>query len=487
MASHLPRTVSTGVPGLDHLLRGGLPANRLHLIEGSPGTGKTTLALQFLLEGARRGERGVYVTLSETDPELRGVAESHGWSLDGVDVLQLETAEAEEDQYTLYHPSEVELSELTQQVLHRVQEVNPTRVAFDSLSELRLLARDPLRFRRQLLGLKQFFAGRACTVLILDDLSASEGDGQLQSLAHGVISIEQRPIDYGLSRRRLSIAKMRGVPFIGGFHDIVLRTGGLTVYPRMSPSTAPFTAGTLSSGLPGLDALLGGGLTFGTTSLVIGPAGTGKSTISAQYVAAAARSGIQGAIYLFDERVNTFLGRAEALGLALQPAVDAGTVTIEQIEPGMVGPGELAARISSRVDEGARVVLLDSLNGYIASLPDLPSPTLRLYELLANLNSRGVATLLLAAQHGIIGASMPVPLDVSYIADVVVLLRFYEWAGAVRRAISVVKKRTGRHESTIRELVLDGGIRVGETLRNFRGVLTGVPAPDGAPRDVEGG
>ncbi len=468
--------VSTGVAGLDTLLHGGLPANRLYLLEGNPGTGKTTIALQFLLEGARRGERGVYVTLSETDQELRAVAASHGWNLDGaVDVCQLETADAVEDQYTLYHPSEVELSELTKQVLDMIDRVRPTRVAFDSLSELRLLARDPLRFRRQVLGLKQFFAGRACTVLVIDDLS-SQDDGQLQSLAHGVIRLEHQQVDYGVARRRISVLKMRGLSFVGGYHDVSIRTGGIVVFPRLHDMPSHGVGPALCGNVPELDDLLGGGLAFGTTTLFIGPAGAGKTSLAAQYVSATLNAGSRAAVYLFDERPASFLTRGHSLGMEFSGAINSGALTLEQVLPGTVSPGELADRINREVDRGAKTVMIDSLNGYLAALPALPHPLVRVHELLMHLSGRGVATLMVMAQQGIFGSNTPVPLDVSYVADTVVLLRFFEAMGAVRRALSVVKKRIGPHESTIRELRIGPDrLYVGRALSEFQGVLTGVP------------
>ncbi len=471
--------VSTGVAGLDTLLHGGLPANRLYLLEGEPGTGKTTIALQFLLEGARRGERGVYVTLSETDPELRAVAASHGWSLDGVDVCQLETADAVEDQYTLYHPSEVELSELTRQVLAMIDTVRPARVAFDSLSELRLLARDPLRFRRQVLGLKQFFAGRACTVLVIDDLSTT-GDGQLQSLAHGVIRLEYQLVDYGVARRRISVLKMRGLSFVGGYHDVAIHTGGMVVYPRLHDMPEHGIGPALRGNVPALDDLLGGGLAFGTTTLFIGPAGAGKTSLAAHYVSATLNSGSRAAVYLFDERPASFLKRGHSLGMDFSAAIESGALTLDHVLPGTVSAGELAARANREVDRGARTVMIDSLNGYLAALPALPHPLLRVHELLMHLSGRGVATLLVMAQQGIFGSNTPVPLDVSYVADTVVLLRFFEAMGAVRRAVSVVKKRIGPHESTIRELRIGPDrLYVGRALSEFQGVLTGVPSYSG--------
>ena len=469
---------SSGIGGLDHLLRGGFPVNRLHLIEGDPGTGKTTLALQFLLEGARLGESCLYVSLSETAAELRAVAASHGWSLEGIELFELNPpGSVQVDQYTLYHPAEIELAEMAKRVLDVTERVRPSRVVFDSLSEMRLLARDSLRYRRQILALKEYFAGRASTVLLLDDRTSSEGDLQLRSIAHAVVLLEQIAFEFGRSRRRLSVIKVRGVPGIEGFHDFRIRRGGLAVFPQLVPPqvkgepTAP-----LESGIHELDVLLGGGLTPGTCTLFIGPAGTGKSTLGCQYVSAAA-SRIPAAIYLFDERRDVFLRRADALGMNLSSASAAHHISVDQVEPGEMSPGEFASRVCARVDEeGVRLVFIDSLNGYANAIPTNHAPLVRMYELLAYLNERGVTTILVAAQHGIIGSQMSTPIDVSYLADTVVLLRFFEAYGAVRKAISVVKKRTGAHEATIREFAVGPErVRVGTPLSQFQGVLTGVP------------
>jgi circadian clock protein KaiC len=476
IATHL----STGVPGLDELLLGGLTPNRMYLIEGHPGTGKTTLALQFLLNGRDLGESTLYVTLSETSAELDAIAESHGWSLSDVELFQLGPADGlnGDDQYTLYHPAEVELGETVKAVLETVDRLRPTRVVFDSLSELKLLARDPLRFRRQILALKEYFAGRDCTVLLLDDLSAGGGDLQLQSLSHGVVLLEMLPFEYGRARRRLRVVKYRGVAAIEGFHDFVVRRGGLQVFPQLSAPrpVTPRPGKGVESGVPELDQLLGGGLTWGTTTLLIGPAGSGKSTLSAQY----AVSGVtraNAAMFLFDERASTFLTRCDALGMNVSGGIADGSVTLQQIEPGELSPGEFSHRVRIAVEEkGARVVLIDSLNGYLNAIPQVEAPLVRMHELLSFLNERGVVTLIVVAQHGIVGSNMTTPLDVSYLADTVVLLRFFEAGGMVRRALSVMKKRSGPHESTIREIQLGPSrLFVGKALSEFQGVLTGVP------------
>ena len=469
---------STGVPGLDHLLNGGFPANRLHLVEGEPGTGKTTLALQFLLDGCARGEACLYVTLSETSHELRGVAASHGWSLDGIEVFELTPPGGRtEDQYTLYHPAEIELADMVKRVVTTTERINPSRIVLDSLSEMRLLARDPLRYRRQILALKEYFSGRQCTVLMLDDKTSAERDLQLQSIAHSVVLLEQMPAEYGRSRRRVRIVKVRGVPGIEGYHDFKIRSGGLAVFPQLAPETSGLDRTVLvSSGIAEIDQLVGGGLTRGTCTLLMGPAGVGKSSLAAQYMSASAAHA-PGAIYLFDERRATFIARADALGMHLSSHVNDGRVTVEQVEPGDMSPGEFAHRICERVDlAGARMVVIDSLNGYEHAIPTVHSPLVRMHELLAYLNERGVTTLLISAQHGIIGSHMSSPVDVSYLADAVILFRYFEAFGSVRKAISVVKKRTGIHETTIREYAVGPGrIRVGAPLSEFHGVLTGVP------------
>ncbi|HET7696192.1 MAG TPA: ATPase domain-containing protein [Vicinamibacterales bacterium] len=472
-----PSLKTTGIAGLDELLRGGLPADRIHLIEGDPGTGKTTLALQFLLAGRDLGESCLYVTLSETGEELRDVAESHGLSLDGVHLFQLATQDAPAaENYTLYHPSEIELGQMLQSVLDMTERVKPSRVVLDSLSEVRLLARDSLRYRRQVLALKEFFAGRSCTVMMLDDKTAGDHDLQLQSIAHGVIHLEQQASDFGRSRRRLRVVKLRGVAAVDGYHDFRIRRGGLEVYPQLVPPTGrDRDPRPVASGLPELDAMLGGGLSWGTCTLFIGPAGVGKSTLAAQYLPATA-SVTRAAIFLFDERADTFISRGDALGMHVSERIAAGDVTIEQIEPGDVSPGEFAHRVCGHVDRGARLIIIDSINGYLNAIPMANTPLVRMHELVSFLNERGVLTLLIAAQHGIIGSSMSVPIDITYLADCVVMLRFFEAHGRVRKAVSVMKKRTGQHETSIREFGIERNrVRVGDSLTDFQGILTGVP------------
>ncbi|HEX8474163.1 MAG TPA: ATPase domain-containing protein [Pyrinomonadaceae bacterium] len=478
--------LTTGNAGFDKVLGGGFPANRLYLIEGDPGTGKTTLALKFLLEGVAQGEPVLYVTLSETKEELISVAASHGWSLDGINIHELippEESLKTETQYTIFHPSEVELGDTTQAVIQEVERIQPRRIIFDSLSEMRLLARDALRYRRQILALKQFFAGRQCTVLLLDDRTSTEGDLQVQSIAHGVVMLEQEVLSYGAERRRLRIVKLRGSRYLGGFHDFCILTGGIEVYPRLitSDSEGTFTAGAVSSTVPELDALLGGGLDRGTNTLFMGPAGSGKSTIAAQFVASAAQRGEFTSTFIFDENVNTYMTRAAGIGTDLRADVEAGRIRVQRVDPAELSPGQFAHYVRQAVEQdNARIVVIDSLNGYLQSMPDEKFLTVQMHELLSYLNHRGVVTLLLMAQHGFLGTAMNSPVDVSYLADTVVLLRYFESGGAVRRAISVVKKRTGFHEDTIRELRISSkGIEVGRPLTEFHGVLTGVPTYSG--------
>ncbi len=483
-AQDIPAAVrlATGSAGLDSILEGGFPANRLYLIEGDPGTGKTTLALRFLLEGAERGEPVLYVTLSETKAELIAIAGSHGWTLESVSFYELIPSEESlktETQYTIFHPSEVELGETTSAVLAEVERIQPRRVVFDSLSEMRLLARDPLRYRRQILALKQYFAGRQGTVLLLDDHTSTMDDLQVQSIAHGVIELEHLALGYGAARRRLRVIKLRGSTYRGGYHDFNIKTGGLAVYPRLVASEhhRDFLREAVTSDVPELDALLGGGLDRGTSTLILGPAGSGKSSIAAQFAAAAARRGGHAASFIFDEGRNTYLARAAGLGYEMSDYLDSGNITIQQVDPAELSPGEFAHNVCSAVErDGAQVVVIDSLNGYLQSMPDERFLAIQMHELLSFLNRQGVVTILVLAQHGFMGSQMGTPVDVSYLADTVLVLRFFETMGEVRRAISVIKKRTGYHENTIREMKMsDDGITVGRPLSNFSGVLTGVP------------
>jgi len=476
-----PERASTGSVGLDDILGGGFDPDRVYLIEGRPGTGKTTLALQFLLEGVRRGERCLYITLSESERELRGVVARHGWTLEGIDIFELVPPEASLDpdqELTLFHPAEMELSETTKHILDRVLEVNPSRVVFDSLSEMRLLAQSSLRYRRQILALKNFFASRQCTVVLLDDLSSHEGDLQLHSIAHGVIALEQLSLDYGAERRRLRVVKMRGMKFRGGYHDFTIETGGLAIYPRLVAAEhhKAFLGELTSAGSSELDALLGGGIERGTSLLLIGGAGVGKSSIALTYAMAAAARGEEVVIFAFDEGLGTVFARAAGLGLPLQAHVASGRVRMQQIDPAEMSPGEFAHRVRESVErEGVRVIVIDSLNGYMNAMPEERFLVLQMHELLSTLNQLGVITILVLAQHGLMGP-MQTPLDISYLSDAVLMLRYFEAEGRVRRAISVVKKRSSAHEDAIREFRLTAaGVKIGPPLTEFQGVLSGVP------------
>lgn len=477
-----PQRSSTGIPGLDEVLGGGFLPHRLYLVDGNPGSGKTTLSLQYLLEGVKQGERCLCITLSETKDELIAGAASHGWSLDGIDIVELVSDEhdfSSDAQVTMYPAAEVELQETTKRILDAVQRIDPSRVVFDSLSELRLLAQSSLRYRRQILALKQFFVGRACTALLLDDKTSEGSDLHLQSIAHGVISLEQLAPLYGANRRRLRVMKMRGSDFRGGFHDFTITRGGLRVFPRLVAveHQQPFTAQSVPSGIAALDALLGGGPDRGTSTLLMGPAGSGKSTIAVRYAAAAAEQGDHAVIFAFDESAATLAARSESLGIRLQRGAAAGQVRVRQIDPAEVSPGEFAHMVRRAVEaDGAKVVVIDSLNGYLHAMPEESFLAVQLHELLTYLGRQGVATLLVVAQHGVVGSHMPSAVDTSYLADTVVMFRYFEHAGKVKKAISVVKKRSGRHEDTIRELWFDEkGIHLSEPLTWVRGILSGIP------------
>jgi circadian clock protein KaiC len=481
----------TGISGLDDVLGGGFAANRLYLLEGAPGAGKTTVALQFLRDGAARGEPVLYVTLSESLKELKGVARSHGWDLSGIHVRELlpsEQALDPDEQYTVFHPSEVELGETTLKVLADVDQIKPTRVVFDSLSELRLLAGTSLRYRRQILALKQFFAGRQCTVLLLDDMTAMEHDLQVQSIAHAVVRLEQIHSAYGSTRRRLIVTKYRGQSFRDGFHDYRIVRGGLRVFPRLvaAEHAPPFHQTKMPSGLSALDDLLGGGLERGTSTLLAGAPGTGKSSLAVQFALAAARRGESAVMFIFDESVATLSTRCKGMGMDISPHLDSGRITVRQVDPAELSPGEFVHEIRQAViGLKATVIVIDSLNGYLNAMPDERFLVVQLHELLTYLGQAGVATLLVGAHHGLIGTQMQAPVDVSYLADAVVLLRYFELDGEVRQAISVVKKRGGAHERTIRAFHLgENGIGIGEPLRNYRGILTGVPVVLDDPRSA---
>jgi circadian clock protein KaiC len=485
--------LSTGVRGLDDILGGGFPNQHLYLIEGDPGTGKTTIALHFLLEGLARGEKGLYVTLSESKGELLGVGASHGWTLDDIPIFEM-TPQGEEAQpeaqYTVFHPAEVELADTIASVLKVVDEVQATRVVFDSLSELRMLARDPLRYRRQILSLKRFFAGRNCTVLLLDDRTAEGNDVQLQSIAHGVIMLHNEERDYGRKRRRLEVRKLRGSDFREGYHDYIIATGGVQVFPRLVAAEHHKLneVRCIQSGIKELDSLLGGGMDVGTSNLLMGPAGCGKSSIATRFALSHAQSGKRSALFTFDETIATLKQRSAGLGMDLESAIGDGSMSVSQVDPAEISPGEFVHRVREMVRQGVSLIVIDSLNGFFYAMSGEQSVMLQVHELLAYLDQMGVTTLMTLAQHGFVGSNMNSPVDVSYVADTVLVFRYFEAAGAVKQAISVVKKRTGVHERSLRELSFNSsGIRIGKPLTQFEGVLTGVPKYLGGTADLASG
>ncbi len=473
---------ATGIVGLDDILEGGLPRDHLYLIEGDPGTGKTTIAMQFLMEGTRQGQKSLYVTLSETKAELLEIAESHGWSLEGIELCELAPDEAQlkpEAQYTVLNPSEIEMTETINAVLSEVERFQPARVVFDSLSELRLLARESLRYRRQILGLKQFFSGRGCTVLFLDDRTAEGHDKQLQSIAHGVIMMESVEREYGTKRRRLEVKKLRGSHFREGFHDYCIKPGGVEVYPRLiaAEHLSAFQPSQLQSGIGELDTLLGGGLDSGTSTLLIGPAGCGKSTIAIRYAISSVEQGGRAAMFAFDETLATLVKRGKGLGLDIKKHVDSGRLLLRQVDAAELSPGRMIHEIRQLVEkQNLKVLIIDSLNGFLNAMPGEKFLAMQLHELLTYVGQKGITTLMTVAQHGFVGTNIDTPVNVSYLADSVLLFRYFESGGEVRQALSVIKKRSGEHERTVRELVMKNGkIAVGTVLTEFEGVLTGAP------------
>jgi len=481
-----------GISGLDDILLGGLRRNRLYMFEGSPGAGKTTLALQFLLEGARAGEKGLYITLSETEEELREVALSHGWSLDDrIDIFELAPPENlldETQQQSLLYSSDLELGETTQRIFDAMDRVKPSRVVIDSLSEIRLLAQSSLRYRRQLLALKHYFSQRNATVLLLDDMTADADDKTVHSIAHAVVRLEELIPDYGSERRRLRVMKYRGQAFRGGYHDFTIKTGGVEVFPRLVAAEyrKRMKSSVLVSGITEFDQLLGGGIESGSSTLIIGPAGTGKSLIAMTMAVAAVKRGERAALFIFDEELGLLFTRSKGMGIELEALRDDGKLFIEQMDAAEVSPGEFAHKVRSCVEkENIRTVIIDSLNGYQNAMPEEQFLILHMHELLQYLNRLGAATFLTVAQHGLVG-DMKSPVDVTYLADTVLLLRYFEATGQVRRALSVLKKRTGRHENTIREFSIDSaGLRIGLPLDKFQGVLRGVPQYLGGQTDAK--
>lgn len=476
----------TGVVGLDNILSGGFSRGHVFLVEGAPGTGKTTVALQFLREGARAGEKCLYITLSETERELRAGARSHGWALDAnIEVFELLPPESlldSEQQQSLLYSSDLELGETTKQIFEAVDRAKPSRVVLDSLSEIRLLAQSSLRYRRQILAIKHYFARFNTTVMLLDDLTADVADKTVHSVAHGVLRLEELAPAYGAERRRARIIKYRGVKFRGGYHDVTITTGGLNVFPRLVASEFRHTLvrTTKSSGIAELDQLLGGGIETGSSTLILGPAGTGKSLTAIINVVAAISRGEKAAMFVFDEELGLLFDRMMKLGIDLADMQRSGSLFVEQVDAAELSPGEFAHRVRKQVDEhDIKTVVIDSLNGYQAAMPEENSLILHMHELLQYLNRRGATTFMTVAQHGLVG-DMKAPIDVTYLADTVILLRYFEATGSVRRAISVIKKRTGTHESTIREYLIDNrGLTIGAPLKEFQGVLRGVPVYKG--------
>ena len=480
---------ATGILGLDYILEGGFPRNRIYLVEGHPGSGKTTLGLQFLMEGQQHQEAGLCISLSENKQELQQVAASHGWSLHGIELYELEKLEDQyrpETQYTVFHPAEVELSYTTNQIRRLVEELKPSRVVIDSLSELRLLSEDPLRFRREIFGIKQFLANYKCTTLLLDDVET--GEQQIRSIVNGVLLLDRLTTDYGSSRRRLSIVKLRGAKFHDGFHDFAIVTGGLDVYPRLAhaENRRSYSRESFSSGIEGLDQLLYGGLDRGTSTVVIGPAGCGKSTLGSLYAHRAVQEGECAACYLFEESAETFLDRSRGFGMDLEDDVRNKRLILQQINAAELSPGEFSHRVREAVTKrNVSVVVIDSLNGYMNAMPNERYLLMHMHELLAYLARRGVLTILIVAQHGLLGHAMQTPVDITYLADNVIVLRYFEAGGEVKQAISVTKKRKGGHERTIREMrFTSNGIRVGHPLHEFHGVLTGVPEFTGSQQQM---
>jgi circadian clock protein KaiC len=473
---------ATGITGLDDVLSGGLARDRVYLLEGSPGTGKTTAALQFLMEGAVQGEKGLYVTLSESEVELRERAAAHGWALSShIEVFELVPPESlldADQQQSLLYSSDLELGETTRLIFEAVERVKPARVVLDSLSEIRLLAQSSLRYRRQILALKHYFARHAATVLMLDDLTTEAEDKTVHSVAHGVVRLEELSPSYGAERRRLRVMKYRGQSFRGGFHDFLIDTGGVRVFPRLvaAEHRRSFDRHPQSSGIAGLDNILGGGIERGSSTLIFGPSGAGKSLVALQFVVASIARGEKAALFVFDEELGLLMDRAHALGFDLARMRDAGALCIEQVDAAELSPGEFAHRVRDAVSTGGiGTVVIDSLNGYQAAMPNERDLIMHIHELLQYLNRQGTTTLLPAAHHGLLG-EMKAPVDVTYLADTLILLRYFEAKGRVRRAVSVIKKRTGAHEDTIREFRIDGsGITIGPPLEAFQGILRGIP------------
>ena len=474
--------MSTGIPGLDEVLGGGLPQGNMYLVEGESGAGKTTLGLQFLLEGKRQGERTLWITLSETEAQLLQSARSHGWSLEGIDVCNpgaTERINQPGDRYSFFSPADVELDDIRNAIVAATERVRPSRVVFDPFSDIRHLAREVLRYRRQVLSLREFFNEHGCTVLLMQELTrGTAGDLQAEALVHGYLTLHQDAPEYGGQRRRLRVHKMRGMSFRDGFHDFSIQTGGLDVYPRLiaAEHVGDHAEELVLSGVPQVDALLGGGVDRGSSMLIMGPAGVGKSTLATQYAVSAAARGEQAAVFVFDETIRTFRARAEKLGFPMRQLIAQGGVVLRQIDSAEFSAGQFTNMVMQAVEAGASSVVIDSLSGYLSAMPEERFLAAYLHELLTTLSHRNVLTILTLAQHGLMGEHVASPVDVSYLADTVLLIRYFEASGHVRRAISVVKKRSGAHEVAVREMRIDAnGISIGEPLTNFQGVLSGRP------------
>lgn len=473
--------LGSGIEVLDEILRGGFTRDRLYLIEGSPGSGKTTLALQFLLEGVKQGESSLYITLSETAVELEAVASAHGWSLDGIhihEVLPSENILDPDQQYSIFHPSDVEMGSTMRGMLDVIDQVKPTRLVLDSLSELQLLAANPLIYRRQVLAFKQFITSRACTTLFLDDRTPNDGDLKVRSIAHGVISMRRSTTDYGGIRRRLEVIKYRGVAFREGLHDYKIEYGGIVIFSRLvaAESRELLKRSQFVSGIKELDSLLGGGIEEGTSTLISGPPGTGKSTLAAQFVWSGLQQGHKAAMFLFEESISNFLNRSDSLNINLRAHLEDGRLSLTQVDPAQLTPGEFLHIVCKHADEGAKVIVIDSLNGFLQAMPSEKLLGTHMRELLTYLGQRGVITLLVGVQQGMVGGNMMSSVDASYLADNVILLRHFEASGEVQQAISIFKKRGSHHERTIRRISINSnGVQIGPVLKDFHGILTGVP------------